>query len=769
MLSLKFIVFMMLLILIGCDEVGDSPPSPSKNSPEAINNTPADNIEDTPAIEISLEGESGEIAVIEQQISGQTIEPNAVVNATFANASGTLRTTSTGEGNFTLGLTATDPDGLASVILYVPNLTRNFILCASNCGSSFQVTLTGINPQLMNATPGSVNFELYIGDELSNLVIVDSLNINWQPIQIPSVNATRSDGIITLNWESNPAVLGYNLYAATQQGINASDVLSLDNGIQQLSITANSTQFTDADPSKEYQLLITGINFEGESGSSAILTIPRSQQSTNQSPIAQADQYTIEEDNVLVGNVIENDSDANAQVISLSEVIELPKNGIIEFDDSGDFTYTPEIHFFGDDSFVYKITDSEGASAEANVEINISNVNDNPIISDDSLTLNSDLTLTIEPDQLLANDSDSDGDELAVLTELITLPSFGTVTVNSDGSFSYSANADFIDSDSFVYQVSDGQGGLSEGTIFILLDVSDEFPVAQDDIYRIEEDSTLVIDDVIFGVLANDSDINDRTYQLADSLLELPQNGQLNFSQDGTFTYIPNSDFFGSDQFQYQIINSAGNTAQAFVKIDVLAQVDSPVTIDDKYEVNEDEVLSILVDTGILKNDYDPDLGQIYLNTPPENGPTQGRIDLQDDGSFIYTPNTNFTGVDSFSYQVYNDNDLASTSQVTLSVLSVNDDPVAVDDDYETNADGTVLQASSVLDNDDDIDSDTLTVNTTAVSDVNYGTLTLFADGTFTYEGESLDGEVSFIYSVTDNNGGFSEATVTITPYFLNQ
>lgn len=758
--SIKNSIFIILLLLVvACDDSGETPPEdPVANN--VLSNDPSNAIENSSVIEISLDGQSGESTTVRQQLAGKDIEEGQLVNASFSNASGSLRTTSQGKGNISLSLTAIDADALDKVVLYIPSVTKSFILCSENCESDYQARVMAINPQLMMASSGEIIFELYAGDELANLVLVDRINIDWQPIIIASPSATRNNNTITVNWQDNPDLLRYNLYAATESGVTVTDTLTLENGIQLLAIDDTSAQFNDSAPTQAYQLLLTGIDFNGETSASASLTIPQVQQSESQAPIALADLYTIEEDQILTDNVIANDSDPNGQIITLSTISQLPKNGELEFNESGQFTYTPNLNFFGEDSFVYQITNTDNESSQASVVITILSINDTPTAVDDNVTLNRDNTVTIEKSVLLANDSDIEQDKLTVLDELATQPSFGSVQLNEDGSFTYTTDEGFLSGDSFEYQISDGNGGVAQASIFISIDISDDLPLALDDTYQVNEDDSLIIEDVNNGILANDSDPNNRSFQLYEALAVQPENGQLTLAEDGTFTYVPNNNFFGSDQFSYQIVNDAGNSAQAYATIDVVAQLDSPITADDSYQVDEDNYLEVTAENGLLKNDSDPDLGSLFMLTEPVSDVSNGSITIQNDGSFFYQPNSDFAGVDSFTYQVVNNNDFPSSSQVFITVINTNDDPVAVDDIY-FHSDGTVFDGSSVLVNDTDVDGDSLTVDTTPVTDTINGTLTLFADGTFTYSPIQSVGD-SFTYRVTDGNGGVSQATVTI-------
>ena len=177
---------------------------------------------------------------------------------------------------------------------------------------------------------------------------------------------------------------------------------------------------------------------------------------------------------------------------------------------------------------------------------------------------------------------------------------------------------------------------------------------------------------------------------------------------------------------------------------------DPPTALNDAF--NTDEDVPLIAD--VLDNDSDVD-GDA-LTATVETGPIHGTLDLESDGLFTYTPDANYHGPDSFTYQA-TDGALSDTATVTLTVASVNDPPTALNDGFNTNEDVPLI--GYVLDNDSDIDGDALTA--TVQTEPSHGTLDLESDGLFTYTPDAnYYGPDSFTYQVTD---GLLLDTATVT------
>src|SRR5439155_18537759 len=160
--------------------------------------------------------------------------------------------------------------------------------------------------------------------------------------------------------------------------------------------------------------------------------------------------------------------------------------------------------------------------------------------------LNKNSALMISASGVLGNDTDADGDTLAA--SVVTGPAHGTLSLSTNGGFTYAPNSNYFGADSFTYQASDGLTNSASATVSLTITNVNRAPVANDDTYGLNKNSALTLSGP--GVLGNDTDADGDT--LTASVVTGPTHGILNLSTNGGFTYTPNSNYFGSDSFTYQ-------------------------------------------------------------------------------------------------------------------------------------------------------------------------------------------------------------------------
>lgn len=263
------------------------------------------------------------------------------------------------------------------------------------------------------------------------------------------------------------------------------------------------------------------------------------------------------------------------------------------------------------------------------------------------------------------------------------------------------------------------------------------------------------------SVLDNDNDPDGDG--LVASLVSNPTNGTLTLRTDGTYTYVPNAAFSGTDTFQYQACDEGEPVACDIATVTITVRVPNaaPEAQNDSLIIDEDNVLN----ANVLTNDTDQNQEDVLsVNVTPVRAPQHGTVVLQANGNLTYTPARNFFGTDSLSYVVCDSKSpaLCDTAWILIYVNPVNDAPVAVNDTLIT-AEGEYF-TSQVLTNDYDIEGDAL-VNVTLVSSVTNGTLELRSDGSFVYQpSRTFIGEDQFVYQVCDDQTPSlcSQATVTL-------
>src|SRR5207249_3180366 len=147
-----------------------------------------------------------------------------------------------------------------------------------------------------------------------------------------------------------------------------------------------------------------------------------------------------------------------------------------------------------------RLCDADGDCSTAVVHITVTAVNDPPVAVDDTYSVNEDTTLTVNAPGVLGNDSDVDGNSLSAV--LVSGPSHGTLTLNPDGSVSYNPAPGYNGPDSFSYKANDGAADSDVATVTITVHAENDAPVAADDNYSLNQDTTLIVSAP--GVLGND-------------------------------------------------------------------------------------------------------------------------------------------------------------------------------------------------------------------------------------------------------------------------
>jgi hypothetical protein len=379
----------------------------------------------------------------------------------------------------------------------------------------------------------------------------------------------------------------------------------------------------------------------------------------------------------------------------------------------------------------------------------IAPLNRPPVGTEDAYQVQETEVLIVTAPGVLKNDHDPDGNELTA--RMTVSPQNGQLVLDPNGALVYRPAEGFVGEDGFTYVAEDGQAVSEPVRVVIRVTAGNTPPVANDDSYRLVQDETLSTPAP--GLLDNDEDEDGDS--LSATLESPPDHGTLELKDDGSFTYTPAPGFSGEDRFTYRASDGKASSAPAQVTLIVVAANAAPVASDDAFEVQEDELL--VVDApGILENDADPEAQPLEIILVEM--PRSGSLELGQDGGFEYTPNADFFGEDSFTYQV-SDGELESAQAlVTLRVLPVNDAPQAFDDEAVLPPGGAV--EIEVLANDLGLGDAPLSL--ALVSPPANGSVELLEDAIRYTPIEGWPGEDAFEYAVTDADGESSQARVSI-------
>ncbi|WP_157539122.1 Ig-like domain-containing protein, partial [Hydrogenophaga flava] len=505
----------------------------------------------------------------------------------------------------------------------------------------------------------------------------------------------------------------------------------------------------------------------------------------NDASVLTPDTITTPEDIPATGNVLTNDVDVDdalsvsgftvagdATAYTAGQTAVIAGIGTLTLGSNGAYTFTPETDWNGS---VPQVSYTTNTGSSSTLDITVTPLDDTPSISDDVATTPEDTPVVID---VLANDSDSDGDTLTVTqidgqAATVGVPvtvSNGTATLNGDGTITFTPAPDYSGPVSFTYTATDGTTPVTADVNVTVTPVNDA-PVAVDDSTTTPEDTPVTI-----LVRSNDSDVDNDP--LTVTSFTAPANGTVTIDGSGNLVYTPDLDFTGTDTFTYVISDGNGGTDTATVTLNVGGINDAPEANPNTNSTTEDATLNVNAANGVIlgtvgaDTDIDGDTLSVsavaFGGTPGTVGAVLsgnwGNLTLNANGSYTYVPNAAAQALDAgesqsdvFTYTVRDPGGLTATTTLTITVNGLNDAPVAVDDSRTTAEDTPVT--ISVLGNDTDVDGETLTVTqidgqaaTVGVPiAVANGTATLNGDGTITFTPDAgFNGVADFGYTISD-------------------
>ncbi|HCG7303740.1 tandem-95 repeat protein [Vibrio parahaemolyticus] len=596
-------------------------------------------------------------------------------------------------------------------------------------------------PQIDDDTEVSFTFDI-IDDE--DLVVSGSANLDILPIN----DAPNAENDVITTEEDTAVTIDVLVNDSDVEG----DVLS----IQSASVPSEQGSVDIVDgklvftPAENFngEATITYIVTDGDLTDEANVTVTVTP--VNDSPVAVDDTVSTQEDTVVTIDVLPNDSDVDGDKLSIQSASVPEAQGKVEIVE-GKLVFTPAENFNGDAEITYTVTDGQ-LTDEAKVTVTVNPVNDAPTIKVDAVESITEDAVSIDTvvAALTVRDTDTPEDQLAVSLEN-----------NSNGYFVLVGNEVKL-TQAGVDAVNNDELNLKDLTISA--SVSDGVnPTASDSdslIVNRVNDAPTVENAIADQVLSEDFDAYtidlNEVFKDSDSALNFSVSGNNSIQisiVNGVATITPTADWNGKDTITFTATDPSGESISQTVNFTVAPVGD---IVADKATVVEDTPTIIKV----LGNDtFEGDGKVVSLDT--NNGPSNGTVSVNPDGSVTYTPNDNYHGEDTFTY-IVTSGDVSESTTVSVDVTPVNDAPVAKDDTAITDEDTPVT--IDVLPNDNDIDGDKLSIQSASVPEVQ-GKVEI-VDGKLVFTpAENFNGDAEITYTVTDGElTDAAKVTVTVNP-----
>lgn len=439
-------------------------------------------------------------------------------------------------------------------------------------------------------------------------------------------------------------------------------------------------------------------------------------------------------------------TDGNGDPLVFSAGATAATNGSVVINPDGSFVFTPAAGFTGVGSFSFNVNDGTTTSADATVTVNIGPAGTNvaPIAS--PLTIVTPVSTTFNG-SLSATDVNGD---LLTFSAGTVAAAHGTVTINSDGSFSYVPTAGFTGVDSFSFRASDGTLFSAETLVTAHIGIANALPVTSP--INLSTATNVALSGTLTATDANGDPL---TFSVGSTAAT---NGSVVILPDGTFTFTPTAGFNGIATFSYKASDGIATSTDSTVTVSVSAAGNvAPVGIAQTVSTN----LNTTLNGTLTATDAN---GDTLTFAAGSVAAANGTVTINPDGTFSYVPNTGFTGVDSFSFQAGDGTFVSANTLVTVHVGITNSLPVVSPITLTTSTD-TALNGTLTA---TDADGDPLTFSVGSTAATN-GTIVINPDGTFTFTPTAgFTGIASFSYRASDGLGTSPDATATVNVVAAN-
>ncbi len=603
---------------------------------------------------------------------------------------------------------------------------------------------------------GDVNFSFDVSDgtdTVSANVDVSVTPVNDPPVAGSTCYTVHEDNSITI---SDAQLLANS---SDLEGDVSIDSVSYSGSDGVLQINGDGT-YTFS-PNENFNGEVTlDVVVADEEGATDVTTAGITVLEVNDPPVAGPTSYTIDEDSVLTfseSQVLLNASDVEGDVELVGISYDGP-DGIFTVNDDGTCSFAPNENFNGQVQLDVTIRDEDGAEVDTVINVNVLPINDAPVSGDLAYSVDEDGAITLSQEQLLSQASDIEGDGLTASD--LTVDGNATVTANDDGSFTITPDADFNGDIDIQFNITDGTDTI-QATADLTVNPVNDLPVPQDQQFSVEEDGTLQFTDADLLAGATDIDGDNLT---VDGISYTGSDGVLTDHGDGTYTFAPNENFNGDVSFSFGVSDGT-ETVPANVDVSVTPVNDPPVAGSTSYTVDEDNAITIS-DEQLLANSSDVE-GAVSIDSVTYSG-TDGVFQDNGDGTYTFMPNENFSGDISLDVIVADEQGAIDETTAGITVIEVNDPPVAGPTSYTIDEDSVLtFSESQILANASDIEGD---VELVGISyEGSDGIFTVNGDGTCSFApNENFNGQVQLDVTIQDENGATVDTHINVDVLPIN-
>ncbi|EPO0041162.1 tandem-95 repeat protein, partial [Vibrio harveyi] len=603
---------------------------------------------------------------------------------------------------------------------------------------------------------GDVNFSFDVSDGTDT--VSANVDVSVTPVNDPPVAGSTS---YTVHEDNSITISDAQLLANSSdlEGDVSIDSVSYSGSDGVLQINGDGTYTFSPNENFNGEVTLDVVVADDE-GATDATTAGITVLEVNDPPVAGPTSYTIDEDSVLTfseSQVLLNASDVEGDVELVGISYDGP-DGIFTVNDDGTCSFAPNENFNGQVQLDVTIRDEDGAEVDTVINVNVLPINDAPVSGDLAYSVDEDGAITLSQEQLLSQASDIEGDDLTASD--LTVDGNATVTANDDGSFTITPDADFNGDIDIQFNITDGTDTI-QATADLTVNPVNDLPVPQDQQFSVEEDGTLQFTDADLLAGATDIDGDNLT---VDGISYTGSDGVLTDHGDGTYTFAPNENFNGDVSFSFGVSDGT-EIVPANVDVSVTPVNDPPVAGSTSYTVDEDNAITIS-DEQLLANSSDVE-GAVSIDSVTYSG-TDGVFQDNGDGTYTFMPNENFSGDISLDVIVADEQGAIDETTAGITVIEVNDPPVAGPTSYTVDEDSVLtFSESQILANASDIEGD---VELVGISyEGSDGIFTVNGDGTCSFApNENFNGQVQLDVTIQDENGATVDTHINVDVLPIN-